>query len=400
MLFTNYNSAFNLSCNTVKKPTPYYHKTATSDAYLERWSTYFYYAQLDRKYCNNDLSKAHIISKIIEAITLIGWSIQTCGNNLDDKPVCDIYAQKGAGKIAINVCFDAIDMTEIKQRQADLKEGGVRGLWLVKPHEGAICDLNDRANYSSSQIPMFYIMQNTGASLICGIQYFDDGSLSDESSFHDITLDPFSFANFLFKQEIAFKPEYDNEAFFHCATQEKTCFKCKKNINTVVKVIYTRRILGQFISEDYSQACDIRGVPESEIGLINNALSGQYNFAPIKRMFSKFLQDYYMANSCSHCGVIMGAFFESTDYYAPVTFTEKVKSGLSANICFWDNELDNGTGAWMLDADSAEARDVVEDLLDLEIINFNENYNYPLWFSLLALPDGDDEDDDEDLVKH
>ncbi|MBO6224272.1 MAG: hypothetical protein J6N72_02290 [Psychrobacter sp.] len=338
---------------------------------------------------------ADIIASIAKPITLMGWEVQIHDSNAKSKYDCDIYAQKDKGKIAVNVCFDAIDMADIKRRQAVLKEVGIRGLWLIKPCDGATCAISDRNDYLSNQIPIFTIMQNTGITLIHGMQYFDDGSLGDAAAFHEVPIDPYSFAYFLFSKILSFKPKYDSNVFLHCGIQDKICFKCQNQINTVMKVVYTRRIFGEFIHEDYSQACSVREVRESEIDLINRTFSSQYNFAPIKTMFSKFTQTHYMANSCSHCGVLMGAFFEQTDYFKPVVFTDMIASTMSAESCFWDNELDDGTGAWMLDNKNEVVNNIVEDLLDLGIIDFNKNGYYPVWFSLMALPDYEDDEDDD-----
>ena len=343
-----------------------------------------------------NLEKNQIISDISDAIILMGWYVETYDNSLKSEYGYDILAQKGSGKVAINVCFDAIDMAKIKHRQAALKEVGIRGLWLLKPCDGAMCAIDDRIDYSSNQIPIFHIMQNRGVTLIHGIQYFDDAEFGDESGFHEVPLNPYSFAYLLFNKELSFKRHYDNEVFLHCVIQDKTCFKCQKSINTINKIVYTRRIFGQFIHEDYAQACDVREVPESEIALINSTLSHKYNFAPIKSMFSKFSQAHYMANSCGHCGVIMGAFFESTDYDQHLMLTDMIPSQLNAESCFWDYELDDSTGAWILSRDSELVDNIIEDLLDIEFIDFDENGYYPLWFSLLALPDYEDDDYDED----
>lgn len=343
-----------------------------------------------------NLSKSYVVSNFSLAITLMGWDVEIYRDGIKSERGCDIYAQKGTSKIAVNICFHAIDMAQIKRRQAEFKKAGIRGLWLLKPCEDATCALDERMDYNSNEAPIFHIMQNTGMTLIHGVQYFNDGSFGDEVGFYEVPLDPFFLAYFLFRKEIAFKPQYDNDVFLQCVIQERNCFKCQNKINTIHKIVYTRRIFGQLINEDYYQACDIREVPESEIELINRSFSHEHNFNPAKPMYSKFLGASYMANSCSCCGVIMGAFFESTDFYSPVTFTNITASTLSAESCFAADEMDNGMGAWILNNDSGDTDTIIEDLLDLGIVDFDKNGSFPLWFSLLALPDYDDEYEDED----
>ena len=372
------------------------HEQINIDKYAAQFFTRFEDIGLNSHADAINLSKSYVVSNFSLAITLMGWDVEICRDGIEGERGCDIYAQKGNGKIAVNICFDAIDMAQIKRRQADFKKNGVRGLWLLKPCVGAVCSLDERIDYNSNEIPIFHIMQNTGMTLIHGVQYFNDGSFGDEVGFYEVPLDPFFLAYFLFRKEIAFKPRYDNDVFLQGVIQERTCFKCQEKINTIHKIVYIRRIFGQLINEDYYQAPDIREVPESEIELINRSFSHEHNFNPAKPMYSKFLGASYMANSCSCCGVIMGAFFESTDFYSPVTFTNITASTLSAESCFAADEMDNGIGAWILQNDSGEVDNIIEDLLDLGIVDFDKNGFFPLWFSLLALPDYDDEDEYED----
>lgn len=342
--------------------------------------------------------KPYFMFIIASQVALSGWSVKTYQNTSESEHGCDVYAEKGKGKIAINICFDDIDMAEITRRQAELKAGGIRGLWLLNPCDGATCAIDDRINYQTSDTPIFTVLQHADLAAVHGMKYFDEGVFKKDYAFHEAALGLDAFIHCLFHKEVSFKPQYDNDVFFHCAIQQRTCFRCQNKINTVSKIVYTRRIFGQFVNEDYWQASSVREVPESEINLINSTFSAKYNFAPIKKMFSKFAQTEYMANSCSNCGVLMGAFFEGNDVYSPVELTEKITSTLSAESCFNRYELANGTGAWVADNSSYTVEYAIEDALDFKVIDFDDSYEKSydiMWFSLLALPDIEDEDEDE-----
>ena len=72
-------------------------------------------------------------------------------------------------------------------------------------------------------------------------------------------------------------------------------------------------------------------------------------FSPLKMMFSKTEQVEYMANSCSHCGALMGKFFEEDLYWEAVVAGKLTRSSMIESSNPYEQR--QASGRWVLHID-------------------------------------------------
>lgn len=263
----------------------------------------------------------HIKYLVSKKLFECGWRVEVEKRGVSsngDVWIADIYAEKGKAKIVIEVQWSRQSFIETKRRQQVYKDSGIRCAWLLR--SGSISDRNAVIGdylHRTRDIPIFSIYRNTKRTDSTYKIYNVNKERVESSISFDplepIELDLDSFIEMLVSAKIKFRPKLTPYSELMVNITEQSCWRCHKSTNTVVSVVYENTVYG--ITHEgsnirkYIDECD-----KETVDIINMNFSKPYNFAPIRRRYSKTESSSYIANSCIHCDSLMGRFFDRQAY--------------------------------------------------------------------------------------
>ena len=261
----------------------------------------------------------HIKYLVMKELDKNGWAVEVekRGATPDGEDwIADIYAEKGKVKIAIEVQWSPQAFIETRRRQEKYARSGVRCAWLLR--SGSIKARNaivgDYA-YSTKDLPVFSIYRNKRQD---GQTYMvhNVNKLKPDSydPLEPIALELEDFIKSLVSSNIRFTKKYSTVKRLYLEIIKQNCWnrRCGGTTKIVTRMYFKEIIFG--IEKEYlfqSEAID--DCDDQMVTILNSEFAKAYNFAPLRRRYSKTVGGSYVANSCIHCDALMGKHFIS--YY-------------------------------------------------------------------------------------
>ena len=261
----------------------------------------------------------HIKYLVMKELDRNGWAVEVEKRGATpngEEWIADIYAEKGKAKIAIEVQWSPQAFIETKRRQEKYAQSGVRCAWLLR--SGSIKARNaivgDYA-YSTKDLPVFSIYRNKRQD---GQTYmvYNVNKLKPDSydPLEPIALELEDFIKSLVSSNIRFTKKYSPVKRLYLEIIKQNCWnrRCGGTTKIVTRMYFKEIIFG--IEKEYlfqSEAID--DCDDQMVTILNSEFAKAYNFAPLRRRYSKTVGGSYVANSCIHCDALMGKHFIS--YY-------------------------------------------------------------------------------------
>ena len=261
----------------------------------------------------------HIKYLVMKELDRNGWAVEVEKRGATpngEEWIADIYAEKGKAKIAIEVQWSPQAFIETKRRQEKYARSGVRCAWLLR--SGSIKARNaivgDYA-YSTKDLPVFSIYRNKRQD---GQTYMvhNVNKLKPDSydPLEPIALELEDFIKSLVSSNIRFTKKYSPVKRLYLEIIKQNCWnrRCGGTTKIVTRMYFKEIIFG--IEKEYlfqSEAID--DCDDQMVTILNSEFAKAYNFAPLRRRYSKTVGGSYVANSCIHCDALMGKHFIS--YY-------------------------------------------------------------------------------------
>ena len=257
----------------------------------------------------------HIKYLVMKELDRNGWAVEVEKRGATpsgEEWIADIYAEKGKAKIAIEVQWSPQAFIETKRRQEKYAQSGVRCAWLLR--SGSIKARNaivgDYA-YSTKDLPVFSIYRNKRQD---GQTYMvhNVNKLKPDSydPLEPIALELEDFIKSLVSSNIRFTKKYSPVKRLYLEIIKQNCWnrRCGGTTKIVTRMYFKEIIFG--IEKEYlfqSEAID--DCDDQILKALNSQLAKAYNFAPLRRRYSKTVGGSYVANSCIHCDALMGKHF-------------------------------------------------------------------------------------------
>lgn len=230
--------------------------------------------------------------------------------------IADIYAEKGKAKIAIEVQWSPQTFVETRRRQEKYAQSGVRCAWLLR--SGSTKDRNaivgDYA-YSTKNLPVFSIYRNKRQDSQTYMVYnVNKLKLDSYDPLEPIALELEDFIKSLVSSRIIFTKKYSPVKRLYLKIIKQNCWnRCCGGTTKVVTRMYFKEIIFGIEIEYLFQSEAIDDCDDQIVAVLNAQFAKAYNFAPLRRRYSKTVGGSYIANSCIHCDALMGKHFIS--YY-------------------------------------------------------------------------------------
>ena len=272
--------------------------------------------------CSNSGESAehiHIKYLVMKELNRNGWAVEvekrgTTPNG--EEWIADIFAEKGKAKIAIEVQWSPQTFTETRRRQAKYAQSGVRCAWLlrsssIKARNAIVGDYI----YSTKDLPVFSIYKDKKQDNQTYMVYNVNKLKTDSYvPLEPIVLELEHFVRSLVSSKIKFIKKYNPLKRLYLEVIEQTCWNkhCGGTTRVVTQMYFKEIVFGVEI-EYLFQSKAIDDCDDKILTVLNSQLAKAYNFAPLRRRYSKTVGDTYVANSCIYCDALMGKHFIS--YY-------------------------------------------------------------------------------------
>ena len=257
----------------------------------------------------------HIKYLVMKELDRNGWSVEVEKRGATpsgEEWIADIYAEKGKVKIAIEVQWSPQAFIETRRRQEKYAQSGVRCAWLLR--SGSMKAINaivgDYA-YSTKDLPVFSIYRNKKQDgQTCMVYNVNKLKTDRYSRLEPIALELEVFIKNLVSSRIKFTKKYSLVNRMYLGIIDKNCWskRCGGTTKIVTRMYFKEIIFGIEI-EYLFQSKSISDCDDQILKALNEQLASTYNFAPLRRIYSKTVDGRYVANFCIHCGALMGKNF-------------------------------------------------------------------------------------------
>lgn len=257
----------------------------------------------------------HIKYLVMKELDRNGWDVEVEKRGITpdgEEWIADIYAEKGNAKIAIEVQWSPQTFVETKRRQEKYAQSGVRCAWLLRSSsiKARNAIVGDYA-YSTKDMPVFSIYRNKSQDGQTYMVYNVNRLKTDSyDPLEPITIELESFIKSLVSSEIRFTKKYSPIKRLYLEIINQKCWnkRCSGATKIVTRMYFKEIVFGIEI-EYLFQSKAIDECDEQMVKAINSQLASAYNFAPLRRRYSKTAEGSYVANSCIHCDALMGKHF-------------------------------------------------------------------------------------------
>ena len=257
----------------------------------------------------------HIKYLVMKELDRNGWAVEVEKRGATpngEEWIADIYAEQGKAKIVIEVQWSPQTFIETRRRQERYAQSGVRCAWLLR--SGSIKDRNaivgDYA-YSTKDLPVFSIYRNKRQDGQTYMVYnVNKLKLDSYDPLEPITLELEDFIKSLVSSRIRFTKKYSPVKRLYLKIIKQNCWnrRCGGTTKVVTRMYFKKIVFGIEI-EYLFQSEAIDDCDDQIVNALNCQFSKAYNFAPLRRRYSKTVGGSYVANSCIHCDALMGKQF-------------------------------------------------------------------------------------------
>lgn len=259
----------------------------------------------------------HIKYLVMKELDRNGWDVEVEKRGITpngEEWIADIYAEKGNAKIVIEVQWSPQTFVETKRRQEKYAQSGIRCAWLlrsssIKSKEIIAADYA----YSTIEMPVFCIYKNKKQKgqtyMVYNVNRLQPDSYDPAEP---ITLELECFIKHLVSSKIKFISEKAPIRKLYLEIIKQDCWnrRCGGTTKIVTRMYFKEIVFGIEI-EYLFQSKTIDECDDQTVKEINSQLANPYNFAPLRRRYSKTAEGSYIANSCIHCDALMGKHFIS-----------------------------------------------------------------------------------------
>lgn len=268
--------------------------------------------------CSTDGESAehiHIKYLVMKELDRNDWNVEVekrgCTPN-GEEWIADIYAEKGKAKIAIEVQWSPQTFIETRRRQEKYAQSGIRCAWLlrsgsIKARDAIVADYA----YSTKDMPVFSIYKNKKQDDQTYVVYNVNRLKTDSCDpLEPITLELEDFIKNLVSSNIRFTKKYSHIKRLYLKIVKQNCWNNRCGGTTkIVSRMYFKEIVFGIEIEYLFQSEAIDYCDDQMVNAINSQFAKDYNFAPLRRRYSKTVGGSYIANSCIHCDALMGKHF-------------------------------------------------------------------------------------------
>lgn len=257
----------------------------------------------------------HIKYLVMKELDKNGWAVEVEKRGATpsgEEWIADIYAEKGKAKIAIEVQWSPQTFIETRRRQEKYAQSGVRCAWLLRSGSMKARDaiVGDYA-YSTKDMPVFSIYKNKRQDEQTYVVYNVNKLKTDSyEPLEPISLELEDFIKSLVSSKIKFTKKYSPVKRLYLKIIKQNCWnrRCGGTTKVVTRMYFKEIVFGIEI-EYLFQSEAIDDCDEQILKALNSQLAKAYNFAPLRRRYSKTVGGSYVANSCIHCDALMGKHF-------------------------------------------------------------------------------------------
>nr|QJS05473.1 competence protein CoiA-like family [Psychrobacter sp.] len=254
----------------------------------------------------------HIKYLVSKTLFECGWRVEVEKRGFTpsgEEWIADIYAEKGKAKIAIEVQWSPQTFIETRLRQEKYAQSGVRCAWLLRSGSMKARDaiVGDYA-YSTKDMPVFSIYKNKKQDEQTYVVYNVNKLKTDSyEPLEPISLELEDFIKSLVSSKIKFTKKYSPVKRLYLKIIKQNCWnrRCGGTTKVVTRMYFKEMVFGIEI-EYLFQSKAIDDCDDQILKALNSQLSKAYNFAPLRRRYSKTVGGSYVANSCIHCDALMG----------------------------------------------------------------------------------------------
>lgn len=302
----------------------------------------------------DELYAKFVISKTLHDL---GWHVDAepiIVNGAKNELQTGIYARKGDNKNVVEVLSTQERLAAIKEKSDVHKLAGFKCVWF---------DLTNRSYrdshygiHADRNLLLFELILSKGEIFRVSDVYLP-AETEDEPSFFaevakpiEVTLTIKDFFEQLMARNISWLARDDGNHYLTVGVGKKACYKCDMTITTVKRVFYHEQVYGVWHNESVI-GHSIREIPRSDITVINEHFAEKHGFNPLKDVHSKTEGGEYMANSCKHCGGLVGKFFEDEEFYDMKCRNWESVSDRVVSAKPHKGHLNNEPGRWILNID-------------------------------------------------
>ncbi len=233
----------------------------------------------------------HLKYLTAKAATDCGWKVYTeyqGESKTGEKWIADVYCTKGKAAIALEMQWSQQTEEEFKRRQDKYVDSGVRCAWLYR--------LQGRKEYTSDdlsqsdELPIFGFRVD-----------------SDSNSFviTQFKLHAEEFIKALLNGQVSWSPKAGDKLEVGLIPFTEPCWRCKKG---------TAAVIGLDIQDKRGNHLGLPTFLESGTveWIMNNYSTTQlavHGIGPIKKRYSKTINEEYISNGCTHCDALLGTNF-------------------------------------------------------------------------------------------
>ena len=257
----------------------------------------------------------HVKYLVMKALDRSDWNVEVEKRGFTpdgEEWVADIYAERRKAKIAIEVQWSPQTYIETRRRQEKYAQSGVRCAWLLRSSSMKARDaiVGDYA-YSTKDLPVFSIYKNKKQDGQAYMVYNVNKLKTDSCDpLEPIALELEDFIKNLAASKIRFTKKYSPVKRMYLEIIEQKCWNRRCGAATkIVTRMYFKEIVFGIEIEYLSQSKAIDDCDDQMVAMLNSVFAKTYNFAPLRRRYSKTVGGSYIANSCIHCDALMGKNF-------------------------------------------------------------------------------------------
>lgn len=257
----------------------------------------------------------HLLSKktIAVAAEHAGWAVSTefrGGASDEEQWVADVYAEKVAAKVAIEVQWSRQPDEATRFRQALYATSGVRGLWLFRqpgfPVEKAVPAF--RIRFDAEQT-VFHVMLPSPLHPGLGVSPKDQ----DDPHYWQQTVELSRFVTGALTGRLHFAPALNRTLPLEVSATHITCWRCHRETRIVTGLTFAAGKVLPGCADIHTSIYEFDAVADGAVvlsDLLPPQLLKQNGIGALKPRYSKASRRPYLSNGCVHCDALQGQFFD------------------------------------------------------------------------------------------